>query len=151
MNCILPLTTFQYSSNLFVGENFGPAVPFRVVRVDGHEVRQLGDSRICLEGGLQDVGVRQVSPLGLTHPDRGNREITAFLPIHESTEDGGAIESWQAAPVHRAGSRDEGTGVHVADKPIVGNGRLVRKVCFFVSHLMLLRPSTAIRLISGQL
>src|SRR5439155_12386856 len=87
-----------------------------------HEVRELQRTGIRVEGCLKDIRAGEVAPADGADTAWGELEVPALLPIEQASEHGGAVEAGPAAPVDRAGLRNERTGVHVAEETVIADG-----------------------------
>ena len=95
-----------------------------IVPGQGHEVGDGNFARFAGEGGLEDIGVRDVSLAGLEAGTGGaDSEIAAYLLVEDRREDAGGVEAWEATPVYGAVGPDERRRRHIPYQSIlVQNG-----------------------------
>jgi hypothetical protein len=100
-----------------------------VVVVDGarerHEVRHHEPPPLGVEGGFEDVRVREVPLLAAGRPGGRHAEVPAAVGVEEGGEHARGIDLREAEPVERPVEPDERDGPEVADGA-VGRDRLVR-------------------------
>jgi hypothetical protein len=76
------------------------------------------------ERGLQDEGALEVAARGPGLGRRGDPAVPSPLDVQQAPEHAPGIEPGHAAPVHRAGPRDQGPGVAVGHEAVVGDRRV---------------------------
>ena len=91
----------------------------------GEGVGQAGFAGGGGEAGLEHEGARQVAPARRPlDAGRRHRAEAAVVPVEQAAEDRLAVHARQRAPVDRAGARDEGGRVAVADEAVVRDRRV---------------------------
>src|SRR6185437_11213396 len=75
--------------------------------------------------GDQPAGVRLVALPGLRQPVRGNREMTAAIPVKQTAEDRLGVEAGKAQPVDAAIQPGQGYSGPVFDQPEILKWRVI--------------------------
>ena len=87
------------------------------------EPRLAGARGECRDEHEAVAAILALYPVG-TH--RGDRKVTALVPIEEAAKTTVGIEPGQAAPVDGAAAGDESGGVAITDQAVVGDRRIRR-------------------------
>src|SRR4051794_30009996 len=102
---------------------------------DRHEVDEFADAAVGEEPGDENGGVGEVELLAVeTAGRRLDPEVPAALGIEQRAEDARGVEAGAAEPVNGSVGRDQGRGLQVTDKTVVGDQWVVRHESLLELH-----------------
>ena len=84
-----------------------------------HEIRQGERTRLGLESRLKDIGVFNVGLRGMVLVTGPEMEMTPSVNVQQGRKDTGGFQMGEAAPIEGTVPSDEGTGLQVANQPVL--------------------------------